>query len=290
MRRGPLTDTATISTALPRVAPILKWVGGKRKLLQHLVQHLPDDFSQRLYCEPFLGGGALLFALRPPRAVVNDSNDELINVYRVVRDSPSALIESLRQHENRPEHFYRVRAMDRDGLYGQLDDVERASRIIYLNKTCFNGLYRVNRRGEFNSPFGFYQRPNIVNEQGIHAMSSYLRQADITLRHGDYLPILHELPEQAFAYIDPPYHPVSATANFTGYVRNGWREGDQVRLRDACNALSARGVRFMLSNSDTELIRELYAGYRCTEIMVRRSVSARATGRKPVGELIVCNY
>ena len=153
----------------PLVTPFLKWVGGKRQLLPEIIKLLPDDITARTYYEPFVGGGALLFALQPQTAVINDLNDELINVYRTVRDTPEALIEDLRKHQNTANYFYRIRACDRSPQFHSLTHVERASRIIFLNKTCYNGLYRVNQAGEFNAPFGRYKNPNIVNAPVLNA-------------------------------------------------------------------------------------------------------------------------
>lgn len=272
------------------VAPLLKWVGGKRQLLTEIKQFLPSDILSRTYCEPFLGGGAVLFDLKPQKAVVNDFNEELINVYRVVKEHPNELIESLKSHKNTADYFYKIRALDRSPKFSLLSPIERASRIIFLNKTCYNGLYRVNSAGEFNSPFGNYKNPNIINEHGIHAVSKYLNSADIQLLYGDYEKALETLPQTAFVYLDPPYHPVSESSNFTGYVSGGWEEKDQVRLRDACNVLDNRGIRFLLSNSDTAFIKEIYGAYRIHTVSATRAVNSVASNRGPVNELLIRNY
>ncbi len=272
------------------VMPILKWAGGKRQLVDTIVRLLPRDLPQRTYCEPFVGGGALLFALQPRRAAVNDSNEELINLYRVVRDAPEALIESLRRHENSAEYFYAMRALDREPGLGALSEVERASRIVYLNKTCYNGLYRVNGAGCFNTPFGRYRNPNIVNEPVLRAVSEYLRSADIRLTNEDYERVLEELPADSFVYLDPPYHPVSESSSFTGYVRGGWTAADQERLKRACDRLDERGIRFLLSNSSAPLIRELYADYDIRVVRATRAVNSVAAKRGAVDELLIRNY
>ena len=274
----------------PAIAPIVKWAGGKRQLLPTLQSHLPKGWQETPYCEPFLGGGALLWALQPRRAVVGDLNAELMNMYRVVRDTPHELVSHLGQHLNTSEYFYQLRMQDRDPNFASRSPLERASRFIYLNKTCYNGLFRVNNAGEFNSPYGRYKHPNIVNRENILAVSHYLNHAEVTLTHGDYQEVLEQLPATAFVYLDPPYHPLSDTSSFTGYVQGGWKASDQERLRDACRALHRRGVRFMQSNSDTPLIRSLYEEFELTTVQAVRAVNSKGTGRGAVSELIIRNY
>ena len=272
------------------LAPIVKWAGGKRQLLPALQKHLPHGWQGLTYCEPFLGGGALLWALKPRVPVVNDLNAELMNMYHVVRDMPNELIEHLGQHHNTAEYFYQLRMQDRAPEFAQRSPLERASRFIYLNKTCYNGLFRVNNAGEFNSPYGRYKHPNIVNRENILAVSEYLNRYNITLLHTDYQEVLDLLPPESFVYLDPPYHPLSDTSSFTGYVQGGWKEGDQERLRDACRDLDRRGIRFMQSNSDTPLIRELYAEFHLSTVQAVRAVNSKGSGRGAVSELIIRNY
>ena len=190
------------------VRPILKWVGGKRQLLEEIEKRLPKRISY--YVEPFVGGGAVLFDRQPQYVRINDYNKELINVYRVVRDNPDALIEELKNHEKKndesgSEWFYFVRGIDRTPEFENLSDVKRAARIIYLNKTCYNGLFRVNSAGQLNVPYGRYKHPNIVNEVGIRALHGYFCNADIEMREGDFADCLIDLPKGAFVYLDPPY-------------------------------------------------------------------------------------
>ncbi len=272
------------------IAPFLKWVGGKRQLIPEIKRLLPDNLVRSVYYEPFVGGGALLFELQPKRAVINDYNRELINVYQVVRDNPEELIADLQRHENTAEYFYSLRSLDREPVFGTLTDIERASRIIYLNKTCYNGLYRVNSEGQFNSPFGKYKNPNIVNEPIIRAVSKYLNKVDIEIRNEDYEQVLNDLPANAFVYFDPPYHPVSESSNFTGYVQGGWSEEDQIRLRNVCDALNARGIRFLLSNSAAGFIREIYAAYHIHIVRASRAINSVPTGRGQVDEFLIRNY
>lgn len=274
---------------IAHAAPVVKWVGGKRQLLPQILPLIPKRMSA--YCEPFLGGGAVLFALQPRRALVNDLNQDLITVYRVIKEDADALIEHLSRHENTPEYFYRIRDLDRDKeAYAALSDVEKASRLLYLNKTCYNGLFRVNASGAFNSPYGHYRRPNIVNEQTIRGVSRYFNSCDITFFSEDFAAVLEQVPKGGFVYLDPPYDPVSDTASFTGYNRGGFGREEQVRLKECCDALTARGVKFLLSNSATPFIRELYGSYRVSIVQARRAVNSVASRRGAIEEVLVRNY
>lgn len=272
------------------VVPFLKWAGGKRQLMPEIREMLPDGVTTHPYYEPFIGGGALFFELLPKRAVINDYNEELINVYTVIRDNPSELIEDLKRHKNTAEYFYKIRAIDRQPLFSNLTRIERASRIIYLNKTCYNGLYRVNNAGEFNSPFGRYKNPNIVNEPVIKAVSKYLNSSQIQISSCDYALILKDIPTDSFVYLDPPYHPISESSSFTGYVQGGWDEGDQLRLRDVCNRLRDNGIKFLLSNSASDFIREIYSDYNIHIVQAKRSVNSNPSRRGQVDEFLIRNY
>lgn len=274
---------------IAHAAPVVKWVGGKRQLLPQILPLIPKRMTA--YCEPFLGGGAVLFALQPKRALVNDLNQDLITVYRVIKEDADALIEHLSRHENTPEYFYRIRDLDRDKeAYAAMSDVEKASRLLYLNKTCYNGLFRVNASGAFNSPYGHYRRPNIVNEQTIRGVSRYFNSCDITFFSGDFASVLEQVPKGGFVYLDPPYDPVSDTASFTGYNRGGFGREEQVRLKECCDALTARGVKFLLSNSATPFIRGLYGSYRVSIVQARRAVNSVASRRGAIEEVLVRNY
>lgn len=271
------------------VSPVLKWVGGKRQLLDTLVPLVPKNY--KTYCEPFVGGGALLFKLQPQAAVINDINTDLINVYEVIRENVVDLISILETHENTSEHFYEVRDWDRNrDFYSKLSKVEKAARTIYLNKTCFNGLFRVNNAGEFNSPFGNYRNPNIVNASVLKALNVYFNSADIEFSSGDYKDVLDRLPKNSFVYLDPPYDPVSSTSNFTGYAKGGFDRGEQIRLRECCDELNERGIKFMLSNSATDFIKEQYAAYEISIVKAKRTVNSVAAKRGDVEEVIVRNY
>lgn len=207
------------------VIPFVKWVGGKRQLLDEIIPLLPKHFTT--YCEPFLGGGAVLFSIQPSKAIVSDLNIDLITAYEVIRDDVEALIESLKKHENTTEYFYAVRDMDMDKTsYQALSRIEKASRLIYLNKTCFNGLFRVNSSGEFNSPFGHYKNPNIVNEPVLRAVSKYFNASSITFYSEDFSETLSRIGKGGFVYLDPPYDSISDTASFTGYNKGGFNRDE----------------------------------------------------------------
>ncbi|MDR2638510.1 MAG: DNA adenine methylase [Helicobacteraceae bacterium] len=271
------------------VAPVLKWVGGKRQLLDRLTSLLPERIDA--YCEPFVGGGALFFDLQPKTAYINDINEELIRVYGAIRDNLEALIATLRSFKNEADYFYAVRDWDRDKLkYAAISEVKKAARILYLNKTCYNGLFRVNSAGEFNSPFGGYQNPNIINEPALRAVSSYLNSADIRLTSIDYAEVLSGLPEGSFVYLDPPYDPVSDTSGFTGYSKGGFSRDDQIRLREECDKLNARGLKFMLSNSATEFIKAQYAAYNIAIVRAKRAVNSDTAKRGEIDEVVIRNY
>lgn len=270
--------------------PIVKWVGGKRQLLDEIRPCIPSDVS--LYVEPFVGGGAVLLDRQPAHALVNDFNEELVNVYRIVRGEPEALLEALRVHERKNEKlgsewYYTIRSLDRTDVYASLTPVERAARIIYLNKTCFNGLFRVNSAGQLNVPYGRYKHPNIVNEVGVRALHSYLTTADVDIRCGDYADILRDLPRGSFVYLDPPYMPVTATSAFTGYTQDGFGYDEQVRLRDECLSLRRQGIRFLESNSDCAEVRELYQDFHIESVSAKRAINSRGDSRGPVGEVLI---
>ncbi len=271
------------------VAPVVKWVGGKRQLLDEITPMLPKRITS--YCEPFLGGGAVLFSVQPSKAIVNDLNSDLITVYRVIRDDVESLIESLKKHENTSEYFYAIRDLDRDKAgYQALSQVEKASRTIYLNKTCFNGLFRVNSSGEFNSPFGHYKNPNIVNEPVLRAVNKYFNTKNIVFYNEDFAETLNRVGKGGFVYLDPPYDPVSDTASFTGYSKGGFDRNEQIRLKCCCDELSKRNVKFLLSNSATEFIKDLYQDYKVVIVKAKRAINSDATKRGAIEEVLVRNY
>lgn len=272
------------------LSPVVKWVGGKRQLLDDIIPLLPDNFST--YVEPFVGGGALLFEIQPKKAIVNDLNHELINLYKVIKDNPNELLLLLEEHElnNSEEYFYQIRALDRSESYDQMSDIEKAARIIYLNKTCYNGLFRVNQSGQFNSPYGKYKNPNIVNKPVVLAMANYFQNNNITLLNGDYKLALKKLRKGAFVYFDPPYMPISSSSSFTGYTENGFDKKQQIELKEECDKLNSRGIKFLLSNSDHPFIRDLYKDYEIITVRAKRSINSNSNKRGEINEVLVRNY
>ncbi|MFN8673070.1 MAG: DNA adenine methylase [Candidatus Sericytochromatia bacterium] len=270
------------------LSPFLKWVGGKRQLLEDINLVLPQKFTN--YYEPFIGGGAVLFSLQPKKAFINDHNEELINVYKVIRDNLEALISDLKKHKNEPDYFYEIRALDRNEAYKNLSEVQRASRIIYLNKTCYNGLYRVNSSGEFNSPFGKYKNPNIVNEITLRAVNKYLNNNEVKIYNGDFEKVLVNIKKSDFVYFDPPYDPVSKSANFTGYSQAGFNTKDQIRLKELCDSLDKKGIKFLLSNSATPFIEDLYKNYKISYVKANRHINSNAKKRGAIDEVLIKNY
>jgi len=271
------------------VAPLLKWAGGKRQLLPEIEKHMPNRFST--YYEPFMGGGAVCFYLQANQAVINDSNVELVNLYNVVKNKPDELIEELQQHQNTAEYFYHIRSWDRDKeIYQGLTDVVRASRLIFLNRTCYNGLFRVNRAGQFNVPFGRYKNPNIINETTIRAIHHYFSKNAIQILNTDFAQALTSVTQNDFVYFDPPYDPLSQSASFTSYTHGGFDRKEQERLKHVCDELNEKGVRFLLSNSATDFIQNLYSDYEVQLINAKRAINSKADGRGVVSEVLVKNY
>ncbi len=290
-------DAAVMSEALP----FLKWVGGKRKLLPQLLPLLPADVDKRRHVELFAGGAAMFFARAPKRALLSDINEDLIATYRAVRDRAEIVIEALGFHakHHSTKHFRRARAAF-NGVFPMTpvrEPAERAALFIYLNKTCFNGLYRVNKRGHFNVPMGRYKNPKICDADGLRAASRALQgvpldSASFAERAAPDYSIEGDraIGEGDFVYLDPPYVPVSKTSNFTSYASGGFTREDQTKLRDVFAQLARCGARVMLSNSNTPEVRELYRGFRVDVVRAPRNVSCKADGRGAVNELVVRNY
>ncbi len=274
--------------------PFLKWAGGKGQLLKEIRKYIPREFGT--YFEPFVGAGAVLFDLQPPRAVINDANEELINCYRVIKSNPEELIKLAAEHERNDskDYFIRLRELDRGkpGLRA-LTPEARAARVLYLNKTCFNGLFRVNRDGQFNAPYGKRDKsPQVVNPEVIRAVSCYLNEARVKIRSGDFREAVTGAAAADFVYFDPPYHPVSDSASFTGYAAGGFGEEEQKSLKRLCDELTERGCRILLSNSATDFVRELYGDesrYAVAEVQARRNINSVGARRGKVGELLIFN-
>lgn len=262
--------------------PFLKWVGGKRQIIDDLKRLCPPSF--RRYFEPFAGGGALFFALQPRRAVLSDANGELIDTYTAIRDHVEGVIRALKTHVYTSEHYYDVRGLDPAGL----SMVQRAARMIYLNKTGFNGLYRVNSRGKFNVPFGRHRNPVICDAANLRKVSAALQSVDII---ADSFEQVLKRPRQGdFVYMDPPYIPLSRTANFVAYQKRGFGMEQQEQLAQVFEALDAKGCLLMLSNADVDWMRTRYRRFHLHHVRATRNVNSRAADRGPVGELIVTNY
>jgi DNA adenine methylase len=277
---------------IPR--PFVKWAGGKAQLLAQFEPFWPT--TSRGYVEPFVGGGAVFFHLyRQGRlngpVALNDANAELMLCFQVIRDDLEGLLVALRQHELHrldADYYYSVRAWDRAPDFAGRSAVERAARMLFLNRTCYNGLYRVNRRGHFNVPFGRYKNPRIVDEENLRAVRDALLDADLHCE--DFGRCLEWAAAGDLVYLDPPYDPLSATASFTDYTPASFGEREQCRLAKMFRQLDAVGCRVMLSNSDTALIRELYTGYRIEVLQARRTISSKGNERGAIPELLVLNY
>jgi len=266
--------------------PFLKWVGGKSQLRLNLLSRLPASFVR--YFEPFLGGGALFFALQPSKAYLSDINLDLINTYRAIQNNVSELIEDLKQHRYDKDYYYKIRNIDRTLDYLEWTDIQKASRLIYLNKSCFNGLYRVNSKGYFNVPMGSYNNPKILDEENLLACSKALKKCNISIH--PFLEIEDILDKDDFVYFDPPYAPLNTTSNFTSYTQDGFGSQMQVELRDFCNRLTDRGVKFMLSNSSAPLILDLYEKYHIEFVYASRAINSKGENRGKIPEVIVRNY
>ena len=285
-----MRNKAVTAYAAPQEAPttsarpFLKWAGGKSQLLPQLRALLPAAKSIKRYHEVFLGGGALYFNLNRGTARLTDLNRELVECYSAVRDDVEAVISALRLHHYDRERFYEVRAWDPQSLGAP----ERAARMIYLNKTAFNGLYRVNSSGRFNVPFGRHKNPLICDVENLRACSAALRDAELEV--ADFSAVLGHARRGDFVYFDPPYVPVSETAYFTGYAVGGFSWEEQRRLADVLRALSKKQVKVMLSNSDVPELRELYADFRIEQVDATRRINSRVAGRGKIGEIVVLNY
>ena len=266
--------------------PFLKWAGGKTQLLPALFARKPKHFER--YLEPMLGGGAFFFALKPKQALLFDVNAELVNCYKAVQSKVTELMAALTKHRYESEYFYSIRNVDRTADFLQWSDVERAARTIYLNKCCYNGLYRVNSRGNFNVPFGKYSNPTILDPKNLSACSHALKGVEVAC--APFESVLLHAKKGDFIYFDPPYVPLTKTASFANYSRDGFDLDDQVRLRDVCAELDKRGILFMLSNSYTDTILELYDKFRIDTVEAQRAINSKGLGRGKVREIIVRNY
>ncbi len=270
--------------------PFLKWAGGKTQLLSQFQALYPHPRSIRRYIEPFVGSGAVFFKIRrltdPREVLLADNNEELITVYVAVRDHVEEVIEALRRHKalHSKEHYYKVRAQNP----GRMSPTARAGRLIYLNKTCFNGLYRVNSKGGFNVPMGRYQDPPILDAENLRAAGRALKRVGLKTAH--FRETLDAARKGDFIYFDPPYHPLSKTSFFTSYTQGAFTSSDQEDLAEVYSILAGRGCRVMLSNSDCPFIRSLYEGFDIRSVSARRNINSKAEKRGRIGEVVVLNY
>ena len=274
--------------------PILKWAGGKRQLLSELKKYITKELiGENRYYEPFIGAGSLAFSLECHRLTINDYNEELINVYNVVKSNPIELIKELEKHQKYHSHdyYYEVRALDRDcSGYSKLSNVKKAARMIYLNKTCYNGLYRVNSQGFYNVPIGKntqQQTPNIVMKERIIALHNYLNNSEIEIRKGDFAKSVFDAKAGDVIYFDPPYD--YEKEGFKSYVKTGFTHDDLVRLRNLCNELIERGCIVVISNNDTQFVRECFNAdcYVIHSIEAKRYINCKGDRRTKAQEVII---
>lgn len=270
------------------IPAFLKWAGGKSKLIPQFEKFFPKEITN--YYEPFLGSGAVFFYIKqkynPEKITLSDKNLELINCFKMVQKKPEELIALLKTHRKKhsKDYYYRVRAQNPS----EMPPLERAARLIYLNKTCFNGLYRVNSKGQFNVPFGYYKNPGIVNEVRLRKASELLQ--GVAIKAMDF-ERLDELVEKGdFVYFDPPYYPISKTSSFTQYNGDLFTEAEQVRLLHLFEKLDKKGCKLMLSNSSADFIKELYKEYRIETVFAKRVISCDASTRGEISEVVVLNY
>ena len=271
--------------------PFVKWAGGKRQIIDKLKMYAPDEFNT--YYEPFVGGGALLFELSPKKAVINDYNEELMNVFNCIKDETkfNKMCNELNHHEanHSEEYYYEIRNKDRDkAKFKRMPDYKRSARTIYLNIACFNGLYRVNSKNEFNVPFNRKSKVNTYDGQNLGIIHSYLNFSDVTLLNTDFEEAVKDAKKGDFIYFDPPYD--SETSTFNSYTENGFGKEEQVRLARVYKELSDKGCYVMLSNHNTTLVKELYKDFNIHVIEAKRNINANGKKRGKVEEVIITNY
>ncbi|MGX7014727.1 DNA adenine methylase [Vagococcus silagei] len=277
----------------PMVKPFLKWAGGKRQLIPEMKKYYPKEFKR--YYEPFVGAGSVFMDIQHSDIVINDFNSELINAYKVIQNELELLIDELKsyQEKNNKEDYYIVREYDRDGTLDKMSSTEKAARLIYLNKTCYNGLFRVNSSGQFNVPFGNYKNPKILDETTLKAVSKYLNKNKVIILNGDYKEAVKSAKKGDFIYLDPPYAPLSDDSqSFVGYTLNGFGVREQEELRNTFVELDKKGCFVMLSNSSVPLIHELYKEYKSTTLILgaNRMINNVANKRGKVDEVLIMNY
>jgi DNA adenine methylase len=286
--------------SIKELKPVLKWAGGKRQIIEKLREHMPLSFNR--YFEPFIGAGALLFDLKPKDAFINDINFEISNLYKVLSDKEKTftLIDKLNEIQSKHNQFndlekasdfyYSIRHQDRELEYKNKDDVEVMVRTIYLNKASFNGIYRLNSEGYFNVPFNNKINLNLFDKNNLIDINDYLRHNKITIYNTDFVEAVREAKKGDFVYFDPPYDEIQDKKSFVGYSKTGFSKKDQIRLADLFKELDKKGVFVMLSNHNTEFIRNLYKEYRINIVLAKRIINSKGNGRGQVEEVIITNY
>ena len=288
----PKTEDDIMRRIAEKPKPFVTWVGGKRQLLKQFKEmnlYPPEGFDPSInqYFEPFVGGGAVFFDLIPKYARLSDLNHELITTYQVIKNDVESLISHLQRHQVSKDYFLKMRSMN----IADLNNIEIASRFIFLNRTGFNGMYRVNKKGQFNVPFGKYSNPLICDEANLRRASQALQS--VTIEHADYQSVLDYAKRGDFIYFDPPYHPISKTASFTSYTANSFSEADQVALRDVYVELHHRGCYVMLSNSNADFVNQIYAnipGVKINKVLASRAINSNTTKRGKIKEVLITNY
>lgn len=272
--------------------PIVKWAGGKRQLIDKLIEYMPQTYNK--YFEPFIGGGALLFELMPTVAVINDVNQDLLAIYKCLADNENykSMINDLENHEKNhsEEYFYKVREEDRKPEFNTIPIWKRASRAIYLNKSCFNGLYRVNSKGYFNVPSAKKDKVKTYDVDNINRLHNYFLKNEVSILEGDFVDAVKNAEAGDFVYFDPPYDPFDDKDSFTAYTKYNFTKEDQIRLASLYKDLSNKGVYVMLTNHNTNFIRELYANYNIYIVKAKRMINSDSNGRGNVEEVIITNY
>ncbi len=272
--------------------PIVKWAGGKRQIIDKLIERIPQSYNN--YFEPFIGGGALLFELMPKNAVINDINQELLAIYKCLANEEwfNLMIKDLEEHEKNhsEDYYYKIREVDRNPEFKNLPIWKRASRTIYLNKSCFNGLYRVNSKGYFNVPSGKKEKVQTYDKENIIKLHNYFMNENITILEGDFVKAIEEAKKGDFVYFDPPYDSFEEKKSFTSYSKYNFTKEDQKKLSEVFKELANKGVYVMLSNHNTKYINELYEGFNINIISAKRMINANSNGRGEVEEVIITNY
>jgi len=286
--------TAKIDTPFTKqYQPFIKWVGGKRGLIEQILPLFPKDFND--YYEPFVGGGAIFFELFAKgllynkKVILSDINGELVNTYKVIKNNPFELIDNLERfkEQHTKEFYYKIRELDRKENYNQLSNLQKATRFIYLNKTCFNGLYRVNKKGYFNTPIGSYKNPNISNRDQILNASEALQNVQIVQQ--SFKEIIKQAKKNDLVYFDPPYYPLNNSSNFTSYDSNCFLENEQFELFELFDKLSDMGAKVVQSNSDTKFIKDLYKNYDIKIVNANRFINSKGNGRGKITEVLIRN-